>query len=153
MVTWWVEELSGESRGSQLFGDWLKDGTVLCKAMNAIKPGIIKQVNNSGMPFKQMENVTAVIHACRELGVLEKDVFSTVDLYEAKNLKSVQRCMFSLSGALRTSVPDFHGPCIGVHQRASVKDTKRASVTVTQDSGFRRDIDAEVRQGLTNSRI
>ena len=34
--------------------------------------------------FKQMENTTNFIRACRTLGVQEKDVFSTVDLYEAK---------------------------------------------------------------------
>ena len=40
------------------------------------------RINASKMPFKQMENVTAFIGACRKLGVLEKDLFSTVDLYE-----------------------------------------------------------------------
>ena len=98
------------------FHEWLKDGTVLCSLANAIQPGIVEKVHPSSAPmFKQMENVTSFIRACRSLGVLEKDVFNTVDLYEAKNLASVQACLYNLGSASR-SVPDFYGPYLGVAQ-------------------------------------
>ena len=38
----------------------------------------------------QRENVTVFIKACRALGVREKDVFSTVDLYDAKDLRQAR---------------------------------------------------------------
>ena len=84
------------------------------------------EVHPSSAPmFKQMENVTSFIRACRSLGVLEKDVFNTVDLYEAKNLASVQACLSNLGSASR-SVPDFYGPYLGVAQVGiHAKDTKR----------------------------
>ena len=47
--------------------------------------------------------------------MLEKDVFSTVDLYEAKNLVGVQQCIFNLGNASR-HVPTFAGPYLGVAQ-------------------------------------
>ena len=125
-VTAWVEVLSGIPRSDLAFHEWLKDGTVLCSLANAIQPGIVEKVHPSSAPmFKQMENVTSFIRACRSLGVLEKDVFNTVDLYEAKNLASVQACLYNLGSASR-SVPDFYGPYLGVAQAdIHAKDTKR----------------------------
>lgn len=146
-VTRWVEAVSGESKGDATFGAWLKDGQVLCKVANTIQPGIIPAINTSRMPFKQMENVTAFIKACRTLGVLEKDVFSTVDLFEAKNLTSVQRCIFNLGSMVRRTAPDFPGPFLGVAQNAKVEDSKRQSQVVTQFTGLRQDIADELRTG------
>jgi len=40
------------------------------------------------MPFKQMENISNFLKACRALGVAEHDLFETVDLYEAKVRKN-----------------------------------------------------------------
>ena len=36
------------------------------------------------MPFKQMENISNFLKACRTLGVAEHDLFETVDLCEGK---------------------------------------------------------------------
>lgn len=36
------------------------------------------------MPFKQMENISNFLKACRVLGVAEHDLFETVDLFEQK---------------------------------------------------------------------
>lgn len=146
-VTLWIQAVSGDSRGDETFGKWLKDGWVLCSVANKIQPGIIPNVNSSKMPFKQMENVTAFIQACRKLGVLEKDVFSTVDLFEAKNLASVQRCIFNLGAAVRRTAPDFQGPFLGVAQNAKVGDKKRESQVLTQYTGLRQDIADELRSG------
>lgn len=115
----WVQEVTGDERGDRSFHEWLRDGLVLCQLANAIKPGIIKKVHEDASGhFKQsreMENVSHFICACRDLGVHEKDVFSTVDLYEAKNLKSVQMCLFNLGSASR-HVQGFAGPYLGVAQ-------------------------------------
>lgn len=42
------------------------------------------QVETSKMPFKQMENISNFLKACRVLGVAEHDLFETVDLFEQK---------------------------------------------------------------------
>jgi len=152
-VATWVEAVTGERRGRQDLGDWLKDGQVLCRLANKIKPGICPRINSGTMPFKQMENVTAFIHAARALGVLEKDVFSTVDLYEQKNLRSVWLCLYNLGSVIRTSAPSYRGPYLGVAQTGAVSDYARQKQTVTQDSGFRKDIDVEVRAGARKQRI
>lgn len=104
------------------------------------------------MPFKQMENVTAFIQAARKLGVLEKDVFSTVDLYEEKNSQSVMMCIYSLGGTVQRTAPEFGGPFLGKAQNTNVKDSARDKTTVTQGSGFRTDISNEVRAGVSRGR-
>jgi len=151
-VLQWVEAVSGESKGSQSLMEWLKDGQVLCRIANKIEAGICPRINTSSMPFKQMENVSAFTQACRKLGVLEKDVFSTVDLYEAKDSKTVMICIASLGSHIRHTAPGFKGPYLGVAQNCHITDTAREKTVVTQNTGFRTDIQDEVRAGVRKGR-
>ena len=48
--------------------------------MNVIKPGAVKKINTSKLAFKQMENVTFFLKACREIGVPQSSLFETPDL-------------------------------------------------------------------------
>lgn len=154
-MTLWLEALTGEKRGeAQPFAAWLRDGRVLCLAANAIQPGICRKINKDAKPFKQMENITTFIGACRKLGVLEKDVFSTVDLWEAKNLQVVMTCIFQLGSVVRTSAPDFKGPFLGVKQNAKVVDVKRKNVEASSimAGGLRNDVVDEVRHAGVGTR-
>lgn len=55
------------------------------------------KVNQSTMPFKQMENINAFLAGCTKLGVPKSDVFMTVDLYERKNLLQVVQCIYAFA--------------------------------------------------------
>uniref|UniRef100_A0A7S4RVI9 Calponin-homology (CH) domain-containing protein n=1 Tax=Alexandrium monilatum TaxID=311494 RepID=A0A7S4RVI9_9DINO len=137
-VTVWIEAVSGERRGDQTFAEWLKNGQVLCKLANAIRPAIVKKVNSSQMPFKQMENITFFMNAARELGVPESAMFGTPDLFEEKNMGSVVNCIYTLGGAIQVTCPDFAGPALGIAMTAERKDKKRVSqgLLTDQSSGF-----------------
>mmetsp|Transcript_64272 Transcript_64272/g.119448 ORF Transcript_64272/g.119448 Transcript_64272/m.119448 type:complete len:298 (-) Transcript_64272:159-1052(-) len=152
-VTRWIEAVSGEKKpdGKSLF-EWCKDGQVLCRTANKLQPGLCPRINKSTMPFQQMENVTAFIQACRKLGVLEKDLFSTVDLYEGKNMKSVCNCIYNLGSVVRRTAPTFRGPYLGVAQTASVQDSARSKAVATQSGGFRQDISTEIKDGVSKGR-
>lgn len=148
-VLTWLEEVSGEERAGLSMQEWLEDGQILCKVANMIQPGIISKVNSGNMdsaPFKKMENISAFIKACRTLGVLENNIFSTVDLYEAKNLRSVQRCIADLGQVIRTTAPTFSGPYLGLERKAAVKDAARDNQMVDLRGGFRRDIDDQLKE-------
>lgn len=67
----------------------LKSGVVLCQLANSLKSGAIAKVAQSTMPFKQMENIASFIAFARGFGVEERNLFMTVDLFEAKNIKAV----------------------------------------------------------------
>lgn len=145
----WLEQVSGLSKGDLEFGDWLEDGQVLCHTMNAIVPGTIKKINASKMPFKQMENISNFTKAARALGVMEKDLFCTVDLAEQKDLVVVQRAIMNLGAVVQTQCPDFTGPKLGKAQKAKVKkESVRPSVAVgdVMSSGLRRDVENDTRE-------
>ena len=83
-----LEGLCGQKIEGDL-GDALHDGVLLCMAVNAVQPKAVRRINKSRMPFKQMENITNFIKACRGMGMREYDLFTTVALYEKKDMNSV----------------------------------------------------------------
>eukprot|EP00611_Tribonema_gayanum_P029319 TRINITY_DN7809_c0_g1_i1.p3 TRINITY_DN7809_c0_g1~~TRINITY_DN7809_c0_g1_i1.p3 ORF type:complete len:175 (-),score=67.35 TRINITY_DN7809_c0_g1_i1:582-1106(-) len=116
----WMEAVTGvKFEGS--FASALKDGTLLCQLINAIKPGTIKRINSSKMPFKQMENISNFLKACRTLGVAEYSLFETVDLFEEKDVGLVIRCLFALGSAVQSSTPEFAGPHLGAKPHTANK--------------------------------
>jgi len=84
---------------------------------------------------------------------LEKDVFSTVDLYEEKNLKGVMICIYNFASIIRTTAKSFGGPYLGVQQKAVVKDAKRSTQAPTLATGLRQDAATEIRGAVKKGRI
>jgi hypothetical protein len=109
----WIEQVTGISFSGGSFADSLKDGQLLCILLNTIKPGTIRKVETSKMPFKQMENISNFLKACRVLGCAEHDLFETVDLFEAKDLGVVVSCIHALGRTIQSTVPTFQGPTLG----------------------------------------
>ena len=107
----WIEEVTGRKRDGAPIEEWLHDGTILCELINAIKPGSIRKILTSPMPFKQMENINAYTEACKKVGVPSQDLFVTVDLFEGKNLPAVVRNLHSLGRVAQQR--GFSGPSLG----------------------------------------
>uniref|UniRef100_M4BX42 Calponin-homology (CH) domain-containing protein n=1 Tax=Hyaloperonospora arabidopsidis (strain Emoy2) TaxID=559515 RepID=M4BX42_HYAAE len=111
----WIEAVLGEKFLAS-FGDSLKDGVMLCTVMNKIKPGLIPRIQTSPTPFKQMENVSNFVRACRTIGVAEFDLFETVDLYNQTNLAQVAQCIHALGRTIQKTMPAYDGPRLGVKE-------------------------------------
>ncbi|KAJ1334326.1 hypothetical protein BSLG_008161 [Batrachochytrium salamandrivorans] len=81
------------------FADNLRNGVILCKAINAIMPNdpIKQKISESRLPFKQMENIHLYLEKTKQLGMPSFESFQTVDLFEAKNINQVINSIFSLS--------------------------------------------------------
>mmetsp|Transcript_23999 Transcript_23999/g.42315 ORF Transcript_23999/g.42315 Transcript_23999/m.42315 type:complete len:291 (-) Transcript_23999:99-971(-) len=108
MVFHFIQELSGQSVSS--FDD-LRNGVALCKMMNVVAPGSIKKINESEMPFKQMENIANFLKTCRSaLGLQEADVFCVPDLFDDRSPVNVTRGIIAFSRAATKS--GFSGPTI-----------------------------------------
>jgi hypothetical protein len=77
----------------------LKDGQIICKAVNKLIPRSMAQVNFSvsQLPFKQMDNISLFLKKAIELGVPVENTFQTNDLFDAKNMKQVCLCIVLLS--------------------------------------------------------
>ena len=111
----WIEAMTGESFGGSSFADGLKDGVLLCKLVNKIKPGSVAKVNDPAtMPFKKMENIANALKGLRALGMKEFEMFGTPDLFEEKNLKQVASSVHALGRLLQTIMPDAPFPKLGV---------------------------------------
>lgn len=107
----WISTIVGEPLGTGDFADILRDGVVLCKLMNRIKPESCKYTM-SCQPFMQMENINSFLSAAREIGVPGHDLFQSIDLFERKNLKQVEICLYAVSRHARKSKL-FEGPFVG----------------------------------------
>merc|ERR1719458_850150 len=109
----WIQAITGTEVVGDFFGA-LCTGEVLCHLMNAIRPGTVPKVNEAGMPFKERENISNFLKACRALGVQEYALFSTDDLFDENYRNSVVQCLHALGSTIQRTVPDFQGPHLGV---------------------------------------
>merc|ERR1719383_877995 len=102
----------GGVKDSLEFGAILKDGSVLCKLINRLKPGSVKKINTMNAPFKQRENIEFFLKGCEAYGLKSQDLFQVNDLYECKNLYMIVDCLYALGGMAQKR--GFDGPVIGV---------------------------------------
>ncbi|XP_063295546.1 transgelin-2-like [Pelobates fuscus] len=115
LVQWIIAQCGPECKepegpGKVAFQKWLKDGTVLSILMNSLVPKAIAKVQKSEMAFKQMEQISQFLRACERYGIPASDLFQTVDLWEGKDLSSVQRTLMNLGGiAVTKSDGSFRG--------------------------------------------
>lgn len=110
----WVKEITGEPINTNgdmdNFFEVLKDGVILCKLVNAIKPGSVKKINESKMAFKCMENINTFVDVCiKTFNVPNQETFQSVDLWERQNLNAVVICLQSLG----RKVGQYGKPSIG----------------------------------------
>jgi len=88
-----------EKLGTQSLWEALRSGVVLCRLVNKIEPGAIKQFTNMKKmhALLERENINFYLEACWRLGMDSRDIFMTSDLYNARYMKSVLRNLTSLS--------------------------------------------------------
>eukprot|EP00493_Phyllostaurus_siculus_P025922 UN26267 len=106
----WISAVLGE----QLSGPYeevLKDGQVLCRLINVLKPGSVKKVNKKGMAFQMMENITAFLAGCKGYGVPDEELFQTVDLWEKRDVGCVTKSLYAIGRYAQKN--QFNGPVLG----------------------------------------
>merc|ERR1712048_740926 len=119
----WISAITGESKGSQTTQQWLKNGQVLCKLANKVKPGAVKDINTMATAFKERENITYFQTAMRQLGVPESSLFGTDDLYDEKDMGTFLLSISAYAGVVQTS--GYSGPSLGPAMTHHMEDVKR----------------------------
>jgi hypothetical protein len=131
----WIEAVLGlQPSPSVSFHDYLKDGVILCKLINKLKPGTIPQIHASKIAYKQMENIEAYTRACvQALGMSPFDCFNTVDLFEAKDMNLVINNIHVLAKHVKTQG-------IGGSDIPAIADSRRArraySIFIAEVAGY-----------------
>ena len=89
----------------------LLNGVLLCKVVNAIRPGVIARgaIKTSERPWDHMGNIATYTKACEKLGV--SPTFDTVDLFEGKNMRVVAQNLHALARVARY-VEVYSGPLL-----------------------------------------
>jgi len=89
--------------------DTLKNGTVLCRLINAIKPNTIKRFNEGASlhQLKQLENVKLYLNGCWDLGIPGKTLFVPKDLQVPDRFGQVINNLLALN---RYAVQKFGAP-------------------------------------------
>ena len=122
----------------------LRSGELLCELVNAIKSGVVPKIARAELlaamteqrrNARMRENIGQYVDACAELGVDQKDLFITADLFEAKNWKAVLRSIHGLARIAHYSIPDFYGPHIGIRKKAGASGSRFAEVALLAKLG------------------
>jgi len=108
----WIEAILGEKFPAGSYEDALKDGIILCKLMNKLKPGCISKITTKGGGFALRENVSLFCSAATKYGVPDNELFQTVDLFEKKNIPQVTLSIHALGRYAQKN--GFQGPTLGV---------------------------------------
>ncbi|GMS81075.1 hypothetical protein PENTCL1PPCAC_3250 [Pristionchus entomophagus] len=104
----WIKELTKEEMNTsgdrRDFQDTLKDGTLLCKLINALKAGSIKKIMKPMSNFNCLENINQFCTHARSLGVPDEETFQSVDLFDGRDLFSVTVTLRSLGKKVEKSL-------------------------------------------------
>eukprot|EP01129_Flabellula_baltica_P003560 TRINITY_DN13316_c0_g1_i1.p1 TRINITY_DN13316_c0_g1~~TRINITY_DN13316_c0_g1_i1.p1 ORF type:complete len:652 (+),score=169.69 TRINITY_DN13316_c0_g1_i1:43-1998(+) len=95
----WIEDVIQESINTSDLWSALKDGLVLIKLVNTIKPGTITKWNNKDKlhPLMERENINLYLEACWKIGVGSTEMFITSDLHSKKGMSAVLNNIAALS--------------------------------------------------------
>lgn len=113
----WIEAILGEgtmqgAAGPDEVHKILKDGSVLCRLMNALQPGSVKKIRTDTVrPAFLMENTGKFLTACESYGVKKDDLFQTVDLFENQNMVAVINGIVALGR--KAQINGYDGPTLG----------------------------------------
>ncbi|KAF9948017.1 hypothetical protein BGZ72_010005, partial [Mortierella alpina] len=95
-----IERTVGQPLPSNDLHESLKDGVILCRLANRLRPGTVEQISLKNLPFVKMENISNFLNAAKQLGVQSSDLFQTVDLYEGKDMTQVVSTILTLERVL-----------------------------------------------------
>ncbi len=90
----------------------LKDGTVVCRLLNKLKPGTVKTIHNSPMGTSQMLNIHAFRLGCLDFGIPESYICEASVIFEMKSTAQVVQAIFAIAAAIPCALPNYRGPLL-----------------------------------------
>ncbi|KAI8377298.1 kinase-like domain-containing protein [Blakeslea trispora] len=76
----------------------LKDGIILCKLLNSIRPNTIRiRSQNNELSIIQLDTISRFLQGVTQLGIPDIKLFEPADLYSAKNMSAVTHTVLTLA--------------------------------------------------------
>ncbi|XP_053200822.1 myophilin-like isoform X1 [Panonychus citri] len=116
----WIEAVLEDCIPPKPFEELFKDGVLLCRAMNVLRPGSISKIQKPFTKDAHMANLNAFLDACRSFGIPADELFAPEDLWEAKNIPKVVLTMLSIGKKLYDS--GWEGASLGPKPTGEIKD-------------------------------
>ncbi|XP_054166640.1 muscle-specific protein 20-like, partial [Oppia nitens] len=115
------------------YEQYLRDGVVLCRLMNAVNKGSIPEPIVAGDNNKQKRlNIENFLKSCTTYGVSSDMLFNVDDLLLLQNIPKVTRCIFALG---KLASEKFDGPELGdePYEPLDPKSLRRAGMPFGDD--------------------
>lgn len=93
--------------------------------MNKLLPGSVEHIGQGADCME--ENHAAFHNALKSCGIPDKDIFQTDDLFEAKNIKQVVKCLTAL-GRVMADKADYMGPLMASKVSSGHLNTESSAV-------------------------
>ncbi|KAJ3293316.1 hypothetical protein HK104_004582 [Borealophlyctis nickersoniae] len=129
-----IESTLGQRLPYESLHKSLRDGIILCKLLNKLRPDTIPRINAKPLPFLQMENINNFLHAARNLGISDAELFQTVDLYEGKGMQQVVITILTIARLIAGIQPAKRGSQDFVFFRDGGTTTTTATTTTPSTS-------------------
>jgi hypothetical protein len=108
----------------------LKNGIVLIRVINTLKPGTIPKYNKTRLvALLEMDNIQLYLKACWQLGLPSQFIFSSSDLHKRSDMRAVARNIEALSKL---------APSFGIASPAPLDSSKKGpppKVALVEESG------------------
>uniref|UniRef100_A0A8C7WRW3 LIM and calponin homology domains 1b n=1 Tax=Oryzias sinensis TaxID=183150 RepID=A0A8C7WRW3_9TELE len=150
----YLQAATGRSFGDKDFRGNLENGIFLCELLSCIKPGLVKKINRLPTPIAGLDNLTAFLRGCEELGLKGSQLFDPGDLQDtstrptakgsdcSRRLKNVLITVYWL-GRAANSCTSYSGPTLDLKEFEALLSQMQKEAEVTEspslsirDSGY-----------------
>ena len=119
-IALWIEAVLEDCIPPKPFDELLRDGVLLCRVINTLKPGSVAKIQKPFTKEKQLENINSFLNAVKAYGVPEDKLFKPEDLNPGENIPNVINCLLALGRACFDK--DWEGPTLGPKPTGQKKD-------------------------------
>lgn len=119
-IALWIEAVLDDCIPPNPFAELVKDGVLLCRVLNTLKPDSVKKIQKGFTKEKQLENIAAFLEGCKAYGVPEDKLFQPAELNDGTNIPNVITTILALGR--KCFDHDWEGPSLGPKPTGQKKD-------------------------------
>jgi len=119
-IALWIEALIDDCIPPRPFDQVLRDGVLLCRAINVLKPGSVAKIAKPFTKDAYTQNLSAFIKGAESFGVPSDKLFAPADLVEGENIPKVINCLLTLARLCYEK--GWEGPALGPKPTGANKD-------------------------------